>query len=156
LEAANGRERSLERHLVSSNAREQGLALAKSRQGATIDRLTADIASLEEEIEKTKRDWRPDHVIEAPTLGVEQLKAMLKTIDPAAAQNIIDYLKLDSFLLVKSIAKTINTANSAEAIAYKDGALGRNDALIDALTVIRKESFANFKEGAMRKISRKQ
>lgn len=47
---------------------------------------------------------------------------------------IIDYLRLDSFKLIQWIARTINKDNASEVIAYRDGAIGRNEALINLLS----------------------
>ena len=46
---------------------------------------------------------------------------------------IIDYLKLDSFELVQNMAKVINKDNASDSIAFRDGWLARNTALMNVL-----------------------
>lgn len=48
-------------------------------------------------------------------------------MDRLITDTIIEYLRLDSYELVKNLAQVTNKENSSEIIAYRDGALGRNE-----------------------------
>jgi hypothetical protein len=67
--------------------------------------------------------------------------------DEYTLNKLCEYLRLDSYELVKNLAKVTNKANTAEMIAYRDGALGRNDALLKTLSAsIKSRTFIDRKE----------
>jgi hypothetical protein len=57
----------------------------------------------------------------------------MKLSDKFTLNQIVHYLKLDSFELVKKIAWTVNKENASNVIAYRDWALWRNECLIKFL-----------------------
>ena len=86
--------------------------------------------------------------VELPQLAVEELKSALKLADSYTMETIIKYLNLDTYELVKNLAKVTNSTNVAETISYKDGAIGRNDALIKLLREsIKGKTFVNRVKG---------
>ena len=74
--------------------------------------------------------------IQIPSKGLAQIESELKLCDKYTANAIAEYLEVDWYELVKNIAKTVNSANAAEVIAYRDGALSRNEATIKVLRKI--------------------
>ena len=64
---------------------------------------------------------------------LNEIEAKLKACDKFTLTTIVEYLKLDSFELVKNLAKVTNSTNTAEIIAYRDWALWRNEALMEKL-----------------------
>lgn len=76
--------------------------------------------------------------IEQPKYKLSELENSMKLADKFTMRQISEYLKLDSYELVKNMAKVMNKDNASEVIAHRDGALQRNDNLIkilDKLTV---------------------
>ena len=72
--------------------------------------------------------------LESPKVSLKDIKDTLKFADKFTLWQIIEYLKIDSFEIVKNLAKVTNSGNASEIIAYRDGALSRNQALIDLLS----------------------
>lgn len=72
--------------------------------------------------------------LELPKEWLKSLKIKLKLWDTETMWWIVDYLKLDSFELVQNMAKVINKDNASDSISYRDGALWRNEALMQVLT----------------------
>ena len=72
-------------------------------------------------------------LIDSPKKNMAQIESALKLGCKFTMNNIIDYLKLDSYEFVKTIWGVITSDNAVESIAYVDGALQRNEALIKAL-----------------------
>jgi len=73
-----------------------------------------------------------------------EIESRLKLADKSTIQVIIEYLRTDSAALVENLAKVTNSSNASNLIAYRDGALGRNKALIEKLKTIKTlESFPN-------------
>lgn len=72
-------------------------------------------------------------LIESPKKNMAQLESALKLWCKFTINNIIDYLRLDSYEFVKTIWWVITSDNAVESISYIDGALQRNEALIKAL-----------------------
>ena len=72
--------------------------------------------------------------MELPEEWIKSLKSKLKLWDKETMDWIIDYLKLDSFELVQNMAKVINNSNASDSIAYRDGALWRNESLMKLLS----------------------
>lgn len=85
------------------------------------------------------------NAIELPTKGLERIEAELSLCDKFTANSIADYLVVDTYELVKNLAKTANASNAAEVIAYRDGAIARNDAVINVLRKIGKNESDEFK-----------
>ena len=68
-----------------------------------------------------------------PKVDLETIRKALKTADSYILTSLIEYLKLDTYELVKNLSKVVNKGNAAETIAYRDGAIGRNEALTKLL-----------------------
>lgn len=66
----------------------------------------------------------------------EEIEERLKTLTKSASIALIEYLKLDTYLLVQNLAQVTNKDNVSEVIAYRDGAIGRNQALIERLSKV--------------------
>ena len=100
-----------------------------------------DLASFKEKynelLTKEKTNYNE---IESPWMSLKELETSLKLSDKYTLKIIIEYLKLDSFELVKNIAKVINSQNSSEIIAFRDWALQRNWTLKELFEKIVKES----------------
>lgn len=85
-----------------------------------------------------------EYTIDMPEIEVEDLKKALKLADKFTLETLLQYIKIDSYKLVKNLAKVTNSSNASETIAYRDGALGRNEALIQLLSEsIKGKSFQN-------------
>jgi hypothetical protein len=94
-------------------------------------------------------------VIEYVESSAEELRNALKLADAGTVAIIVEYLKKDTFELVKNLASVTNSENAATIIAYRDGAISRNDALIKTLGQVKKETFTNLKTGKMERIKRR-
>ena len=92
----------------------------------------AELRAKTEDLTKSRETYND---IAIPSKGLKQIEAELKLCDKYTANAIADYLVLDSYELVRNLAKTANSSNASEVIAYRDGALSRNEA---AITVLRK------------------
>ena len=104
-----------------------------------INRLQIANDCLKEEIEDLT-----SYSIELDNKSIDNIKKDLKWSDEYTKQVIIDYLKLDNFEIVKNLAKITNTSNTAEIIAYRDGVIRTNEAMIKILSdSIWKKSFYN-------------
>lgn len=85
------------------------------------------------QIELTKNEDRYN-VIDFPKMPLKEIEMKFKIIDKITVQVLIEYLKLDSYELVKNLARVTNSENASNIIAYRDGAIGRNEALIQRLS----------------------
>jgi len=65
-----------------------------------------------------------------PNKTIHELQKSIQLWDKFTLDLIIDYLKLDTFEIVKKLATITNSTNASETIAYRDGALSRNEALM--------------------------
>ena len=54
--------------------------------------------------------------------------------DKFTLDNILDYLKLDNYYLIKNIANAINQWNEKQILTWLDWCMSRNDALIKLIT----------------------
>lgn len=90
------------------------------------------IKRLKEKINLTKEQPLYNE-ISKPELSIKQIEASMKLTDKFTLNQIIHYLKLDTFEIVKSIAGIVNKDNVSEVIAYRDWALQRNESLIKFL-----------------------
>ena len=95
-----------------------------------INQLSSNVSSLLRKIEEVEQN---KYIIEDVNISIDDLKKSLKVSDSYTMELLINYLKIDSFNLVKNIAKTVNKSNFAETAIYIDGALSRNDAFIKVL-----------------------
>lgn len=71
--------------------------------------------------------------LEKPRFNLKEIEAQIKLIDKLWLRLICDYLKLDSYEIVKNLAWIVNKENVEQVIAYRDGALQRNEQLIKFL-----------------------
>ena len=85
--------------------------------------------------------------IEMPKFNLKEIELQLKLVDKLWLKLICDYLKLDSYELVKNIAWLVNKENVEQIIAYRDWALQRNESLIKFLEkhTIEKQKFDRLK-----------
>lgn len=88
-------------------------------------------SSLREKLEHANQYWQLD--IPRPK---EEIEERLKVLTKSASIALIEYLKLDTYLLVQNLAQVTNKDNVSEVIAYRDGAIGRNNALIERLSKV--------------------
>lgn len=73
-------------------------------------------------------------LIETPERNLQQIESALKLSDKFTINNIIDYLKLDSYEFVKTIWGVITEENAVQSVSYIDWALQRNESLINTLS----------------------
>lgn len=101
----------------------------------------SELLIVRKELEKAKKDLTKKeteyNLIDFPTMPLKEIEERIKIIDKATVYVIIEYLKLDNYELVKNLAKVTNSQNVANIIAYRDGAIGRNEALIERLSGIK-------------------
>jgi hypothetical protein len=106
-----------------------------------IDELEKENVEVKEELEKTQKDLTRQTVeynlIEFPSMVLTEIESRMRIADKATIQVIIEYLKTDALAIVKNLAQVVNSSNAANAIAYRDGALGRIDALIKKLATLK-------------------
>jgi len=74
-----------------------------------------------------------EYDVDIPKIDAEELKKALKLADSYTMETIMQYIQVDTYELVKKIAKTINSTNFWDVAIYIDGALSRNDALVKLL-----------------------
>lgn len=108
----------------------------------TLKITNSDLKEAKESIKrlKDKLNSKDEIILEQPTFNLKQIESALKLWDKFILNSIIEYLKLDSFEFAKQIAGTINKDNVSEVMAYKDGALQRNESLIRFLSKFAKEN----------------
>ena len=58
--------------------------------------------------------------IEVSEQSLNEIKEELKNTNKATLEAIKNYLRLDTFELVKNLAKTVNKENVSEIIAFRD------------------------------------
>jgi hypothetical protein len=103
--------------------------------------------ALKEENKKTKEIRDYYNTVSFPDEPLELIEQMFKHADKVAINAICGYLKHDNQEMIKNLAKTMNPENQAMLIAYKDGAIGRNEALIKKLETLKKDKFNDRLEG---------
>lgn len=108
------------------------------------ERLLKQVEDLQikiERIEQRQKEKDEEQVnIYFPEMNLKQIEAVLKMENSKwIIRQIIQYLKLDSFEFVKWIAGVANKNNVSEVLAYRDGALQRNESLIRFLEKFAKE-----------------
>lgn len=131
--------------LSEASIENASLAARLSKAESRNERLESENACLREETDSLTKEVEKYNAIELPTKGLEQIEAELALCDKFTANAIADYLVLDTYELVKNLAKTVNSSNAAEVIAYRDGAIARNEALIAVLRKIGKNESEEFK-----------
>jgi predicted RNase H-like nuclease (RuvC/YqgF family) len=103
-----------------------------------------NIKELEKEVEEKKENVRilkerltntqeTYNKLEIPTKTLKNLEDIFKVSDKFTLRQIAEYLKNDSFELVKSMADVMVKDNSELITAHLNGALKRNDSLIKLL-----------------------
>ena len=103
--------------------------------------------ALKEENKKTKEIRDYYNTVSFPDEPLELIEQMFKHADKVAINAICGYLKHDNQEMIKNLAKTMNPENHAMLIAYKDGAIWRNEALIKKLETLKKDKFNDRLEG---------
>lgn len=93
--------------------------------------LTNDVESLQREL---TIDIGKYNLLDFPSVPLKDIEVKIKMMDRLITDTIIEYLRLDSYELVKNLASCTNSQNASEIIAYRDGALGRNEGLIQRLS----------------------
>lgn len=73
------------------------------------------------------------NLIDFPSVPLKDIETQMKYIEPTTSRILVEYLKLDSYKLVQNLAQVTNSDTAANIIAYRDGALGRNEALIQRI-----------------------
>lgn len=74
-------------------------------------------------------------------MALRELEERMSTLDKGTAEVLCEYLRYDSYLIVKNLAKIVNDWNAWNAIAYRDWALSRNEALIEKLSSMKTIDF---------------
>ena len=85
-----------------------------------------------------------------PAIPLKDIELKMKLIDPYVAETLVNYLVIDWYELVKNISQTVNKDNASEVIAFRDGAIGRNNALIKKLQSIKKVSYLDKMTGEVK------
>lgn len=85
-------------------------------------------------LQKQEKEY---NLIDFPVSSLKDIEKKLTIADKLTIQILIEYLILDEYELVKNLAKITNEGNASNIIAYRDGALGRNRALLDKLSSLR-------------------
>ena len=106
------------------------LELEFKRNKSVIETLKKEIERLKNDLTKTEE---PYNAIDKPKFRLSEIENTLKLADKFTLKQIIEYLKLDSYELVKNLARITNKENCSEVIAHRDGALQRNESLIRLL-----------------------
>lgn len=124
MESNNQRIQKLESDLVECSLKIESDRLIMEGQDRRIERLKNDLSHRREPLE---------YEIGMPTIDTEELKKALKLADTFTLETIVQYIGNDTYEIVKNLAKVTNEGNAAAVIAYRDGALSRNDALMGTL-----------------------
>lgn len=110
--------------------------------------LQLQIQTLEAELAYSKSIEKEEYELDMPKISIEKIKSALHLTTGATVTSLIEYLNIDNYEIIKSIAKVTNKENFSNTIAFRDGALGRNSALIKILREVSKEkTFINREEG---------
>lgn len=139
---------SLKHSLDDSERRNQEITGANKHNVSLCISLENTIWELKNQLENSQKDLTKQNaeynLIEFPSMVLAEIESRLKLADKSTIQVIVEYLKTDSAALVENLAKVTNSSNASNLIAYRDGALGRNKALIEKLQTIKSlESFPN-------------
>ena len=139
---------SLQHSLLDSERRNQEITEANKHNVSLCISLENQNEEVKKELEKVQKDLTRQqseyNLIEFPSMVLAEIESRLKLADKSTIQVIIEYLRTDSAALVENLAKVTNSSNASNLIAYRDGALGRNKALIEKLKTIKTlEAFPN-------------
>jgi len=107
-----------------------------------LKRQESEISDLKRKLENKNKesvDEKPYNEIDTPRFSLSELESTLKLADKYTMKQIAEYLRLDSYELVKNMAKIMNRDNASEVMAHRDGALQRNESLIRMLDKLSKE-----------------
>lgn len=100
------------------------------RKDAKIKDLNGKIKKLEKKLEESlTKEEKGYNELSYPTQNLTQIEAALKIGDKYTMKQIIKYLELDTFELVKNMTKIITPETAAVVLAHRDWALRRNEAL---------------------------
>lgn len=113
----------------------QSLSVTIKEYERELDEKKESIRVLKDRLTKSTNSYNE---IEQPKYKLSELEKSLQLADKFTMRQISEYLKLDSYELVKNMAKVMNKDNASEVMAHRDGGLQRNDSLIkilDKLTV---------------------
>lgn len=132
-----------------------GYLLELEAAKVTLKQKDARIENLTQTAAILKERQAPEYVIDEPQADLTDVKKSLAAADSFTASILLEYLKHDSYLIVKNLAKVTNNDNAAQSIAYRDGALSRNDAMAQLLSTVPKKDFKNRLTGQVQPIARK-
>jgi chromosome segregation ATPase len=156
LEAAIGAQNA---ELAARNARiaefdnlEAAFAIEQATLKAHLKVQAEDIERLTETI-RGFRGQAPGIHCDPSDLDAKLLESKFALIDAFSADVICEYLKLDTYELVRKMAGTVNSENAVAALAYRDGAVGRNQALIATLSKVKTKQFPDRRAGEMRTVN---
>ena len=121
------------------------LFIEKEAKRKEIDTLNIYIQHLEVNLRESQRDLKElkndlnilktkINNIELPKNTIKDLESKLLLADSYTLKLIIDFLVLDTYELVKNIASRVDRENLSEYIAYRDGAIWRNQELKNLLS----------------------
>jgi len=112
-----------------------------------LKRQESEISDLKRKLEKKNKESvteeKPYNEIDTPRFSLAELESTLKLADKYTMKQIAEYLRLDSYELVKNMAKIMNRDNASEVMAHRDGALQRNESLIRMLDKLSKEKIVH-------------
>lgn len=63
------------------------------------------------------------NLIDFPSVPLKDIETQMKHIEPSICRILVEYLKIDSYKLVRNLAQVTNSDTAANVIAYRDGAL---------------------------------
>ena len=91
--------------------------------------LYKDIEEKDNKLKKLTKKENSYNDIEKSDRNLQELEATLKMADKFTMRQIINYLTLDSYEIVKNMAKVVNNENASQVLSYRDWALQRNEEL---------------------------
>jgi len=109
--------------------------------------LELENATLKQEIKRLNEKLKDKENIEEteltlPKIDIKGFEAILSLVNKTFITALIEYLKTDSFEIVKSTMSIIDSWNQSEVRAFRNGALKRNESLINILKKYEKEKEA--------------
>ena len=110
--------------------------------------------ALKERFNKLEEVREYYETIDMPSSPLKDIEENLKNSDKYTIRVIQEYLKIDNQEMVANLAGAMNIGNKAMVVAYKDGAIGRNKALIQKLETLKKDTFYDKLEGTKRVIGK--
>lgn len=119
----------------------QQLALSLEEANKEKDIMEERYISMKSKFDESKKYREYYEMIGFPSSPLKDIEETLKNVDKFTIKAIQEYLKADNQELIKNLAQTLNVGNQPMVIAYKDGAIGRNEALIKKLDSLGKDTF---------------